>query len=342
MFWGAITEEVEGHARSMSNAADRLDSLGESLASPASDASIWTGPDADSFRYSALGEVIPRIGELAAMIRDLGTALSNEADEQNSASSDGSATGGDSLRGPAPFDPRSTLDGLPGPLKDWLERMEKSELPSKPPPRTASERLVDELTDREKRAADERKVLTEEDMAGIEENYKVARPDETEMKPWPAPPAPPLREQTSPEERRALDQIAVTDPTAIKRLKEIQNEAANQAEDHFGPVNEPAKDHQEDAFRHAYMNALATQHLGEERTERLYTAHEQIPAEGDPREDPRMAMDLHNNEVGRRIANQYPDATKEEMAKHIADAVRKGEMVILDPETGELKPSNQV
>ncbi|MBP2474189.1 hypothetical protein JOF53_003061 [Crossiella equi] len=67
------------------------------------------------------------------------------------------------------------------------------------------------------------------------------------------------------------------------------------------------------------------------------TAHERKPKDTPAAE----AMDLHNNEVGRRIARQYPDAGPDELARRVEAAVRGGEMVVLD-RGGQLAYSDQV
>ncbi|MFF5262977.1 DUF6973 domain-containing protein [Actinomadura viridis] len=93
-----------------------------------------------------------------------------------------------------------------------------------------------------------------------------------------------------------------------------------------------------DAWRHAYWNALMTRDFGAEWTEKFTIAHERI-ADGNP--GSREAMDLYNNEVGRRIALQHPDATNEELAKYIRQAVDGGQMVVIGKD-GQLGWSDQV
>ncbi|MDV6011060.1 DUF6973 domain-containing protein [Haloechinothrix sp. LS1_15] len=92
-----------------------------------------------------------------------------------------------------------------------------------------------------------------------------------------------------------------------------------------------------DAFRHAYWNAQLTQRFGEEWTEEFTTAHE-----GDPDNHPTpVAMDQHNNEVGRRIAVENPDASQQELRELVEQAVRDGEMVVID-QNERLQYSDQV
>ncbi|HVG48080.1 MAG TPA: hypothetical protein VM899_08100 [Rubellimicrobium sp.] len=92
-----------------------------------------------------------------------------------------------------------------------------------------------------------------------------------------------------------------------------------------------------DAFRHAYWNALMAKHFGEDFAAAFASAHEGVPGNAADRE----AMDLHNNELGRRIAREHPDASDEELAKLVSEAVQGGEAVVIDG-GGELAWSDQV
>jgi hypothetical protein len=91
-----------------------------------------------------------------------------------------------------------------------------------------------------------------------------------------------------------------------------------------------------DAFRHAYWNALMTKQFGKDFTERFTSAHEGVENPAD-----REAMDLYNNEVGRRIAEQNPDASDGELADLVQRAIQDGEMVVIDRD-GELAWSDDV
>ncbi|MFA5123960.1 LysM peptidoglycan-binding domain-containing protein, partial [Zavarzinia sp.] len=92
-----------------------------------------------------------------------------------------------------------------------------------------------------------------------------------------------------------------------------------------------------DAFRHAYWNALMTKRFGEDFAARFASAHEGL--HGNPAD--REAMDLYNNEVGRRIATKNPDASEEELADLVQQAIENGEMVVIDRD-GELAWSDEV
>lgn len=98
------------------------------------------------------------------------------------------------------------------------------------------------------------------------------------------------------------------------------------------------KDRQEDAFRHSYWNARMTQEFDARRAKELASMHE-AHADPTPLDEKRETMDLYNNEVGRRIGEQYPDATPEELKQHIRRAIERGEMLVIN-DKGELVPSD--
>lgn len=98
-----------------------------------------------------------------------------------------------------------------------------------------------------------------------------------------------------------------------------------------------SNDGHRDAFRHAYWNAIMTDRFGEDFTERFTTAHEGSPENLADRE----AMDLYNNQVGRRIAAENPDASPRELANLVEQALEDGELIVIDA-NGDLAWSDQV
>ncbi|MPY99544.1 MAG: hypothetical protein GEU97_16380 [Actinophytocola sp.] len=121
----------------------------------------------------------------------------------------------------------------------------------------------------------------------------------------------------------------------VKELADIRQDALHRGETVFD--SEGVTDGHSDAFRHAYWNARMAQRFGDEWAAEFATAHERSPeSHATP-----VAMDLHNNEVGRRIATENPDASPDELAGLIERAVRDGEMVVVDSE-GTLAPSDQI
>lgn len=92
-----------------------------------------------------------------------------------------------------------------------------------------------------------------------------------------------------------------------------------------------------DAFRHAYWNALMIKRFNTNFAQNYANAHEGVAGNPATRE----AMDLYNNSVGRRIALEHPGASDEELANLVQQAVERGDMVVID-KSGHLVWSNQV
>ena len=80
-----------------------------------------------------------------------------------------------------------------------------------------------------------------------------------------------------------------------------------------------------------------TASFGEDFAASFATAHEGFP--GNPAD--REAMDLYNNELGRRIAVDNPGASDAELSSLVADAVSSGEAVVIN-DRNELVYSDQV
>lgn len=145
--------------------------------------------------------------------------------------------------------------------------------------------------------------------------------------------------------RLVVDQKTVTEkeaellnglgPIELNDFKGIHDDAFSEADARF-PSQDRNDDHN-DAFRHAYWNALMTREFGKDWAEDYATAHEQLPGNPGPRE----AMDLYNNEVGRNIAAAHPDASPEELADLIEEAVRKGDTVVVGEDLLP-HPSNEI
>lgn len=119
-----------------------------------------------------------------------------------------------------------------------------------------------------------------------------------------------------------------------KDVYDIQKTARHEAEGIYPRY--PITNSLPDAFRHAYLNAMLTNRFGEEWTARFTTAHERA-VDNTPIG---QAMDLHNNEVGRRIAGEHPEAGPEELKTLVDQAVRNGEMVVINAE-GRLVRSDE-
>jgi hypothetical protein len=98
-----------------------------------------------------------------------------------------------------------------------------------------------------------------------------------------------------------------------------------------------AEDGHNDAFRHAFFNAMLTKEFGVGFASSFGTAHEGVPGN----EADREAMDLYNNELGRRIAVENPQASPQQLAALIHTAIMNGEAIVIDSQ-GELVYSDQV
>jgi hypothetical protein len=167
----------------------------------------------------------------------------------------------------------------------------------------------------------------------ILEKYQVSDAETTE---WPSD-WDPLRfvvDQREVTEKEA-EMLNGLGPLEMNAFKDIHDDAFNAADERFPSPDQ--NDDQNDAFRHAYWNALMVKEYGAEWAEDYATAHEQLPGNPAPRE----AMDLYNNEVGRKIAVANPDASTEELAGLIEQAVRNGETVVVGQDMLP-HPSNEI
>ncbi len=162
--------------------------------------------------------------------------------------------------------------------------------------------------------------------------YQVADDDVTTWPPWPLSIVEDPRTVTD-AEASLLNGLGLL---ALRDFKDIADQAFAAADEQFLP--EDRNDNHNDAFRHAYWNALLTKRFGEEWARNYTTAHEALPDNPAPRE----AMDLYNNEVGRQIAAANPDASEEELAGLVAQAVRDGDMVVVAPDGASLAYSNTI
>lgn len=132
----------------------------------------------------------------------------------------------------------------------------------------------------------------------------------------------------SPEESLILKQLLdAKGPFALKTFYDAMSRADQTTEKRY--QGKGTADGHGDAFRHAYWNALMTREFGEEWTKNYATAHERLG--GNPAN--REAMDLYNNEIGRRVAREHPDVSADELADLIAKEVTAGRtLVINDPQ----------
>ena len=130
---------------------------------------------------------------------------------------------------------------------------------------------------------------------------------------------------------KEMDMLNSMLPWELWDAYEAQRNAQGVSQDYYPTAdNKPGNYDQNDAFRHAYWSALLTKRLGPDWSREFTSAHEGYYSNPGPAE----AMDLYNNEVGRKIAEQHPDASEESLARLIDDAVRKGDLVTIADDEG--------
>lgn len=143
-----------------------------------------------------------------------------------------------------------------------------------------------------------------------------------------------------------MDPITVTDsearllarigPYDAYQVYQIGEQARAEANKRFPGGDQ--HDNQNDAFRHAYANALLTEKFGQDWTNAYGKAHERTFDNPSAVE----AMDLYNNEVGQQIAAANPDASPEELANKVQDAVQNGDTVVVRTDGNGLEWSNRI
>lgn len=142
-----------------------------------------------------------------------------------------------------------------------------------------------------------------------------------------------LQQSVTVREADMLDGLGLS---GLQDFRGVKDKAFNTADARFR--RDDWNDNHNDAFRHTYWNALMTKKYGAEWAAEYATAHEARPGNRPERE----AMDLYNNEAGRRIAQQHPDASEDELADLVEKAVRDGDLVVIDRGGGRLTFTDQI
>jgi uncharacterized protein YukE len=178
------------------------------------------------------------------------------------------------------------------------------------------------------------------DTTKILHDYQVNAVDQEDvLRNWkPSGPAGLVADEVDTITRHEADMLNDLWPWDQKTFQDAKNDAFNFADDRFPSqsIIVGNYDHN-DAFRHAYWNTLMTHHFGEQWAQDYATAHEQLPGNPSVVE----AQDLYNNEVGRRIAIDNPDASPAELADLVERAVNDGDMVVIDT-NGDLRFSDEI
>ncbi len=284
--------------------------------------SPWWGPDAEWFGEEWIRHCVPALRSSASRLAEAAESLVRNADDQERASGGGGVGGA----------------GTPSP-QGWVPAANISPygLPCRVP------------NDKEGVA------LTQEDADRILKDYQVSADPENNGKTkkyepsWLQGFAAWLAGKEFPEiyvlpgEEHLLRRLS---PWELKQMSD-DHEAAFKEADRLYPAsmatpNDPMQegwrnDNQNDAFRHAYWNALMSKNQPPGFAEQYGTAHERLPSNDPTRE----AMDLYNNEVGRRIQQANPNANAQDLAELVQKAVDNGEMVVVDSK-GRLVPSNSI
>ena len=127
----------------------------------------------------------------------------------------------------------------------------------------------------------------------------------------------------------------------LKGFKDIKESAYAVSGERFKKNDEAGKpgaeDGHQDAFRHMYWNVMMTKKFGPEFAEAFGTAHEGVPGNPAARE----AMDLYNNELGRKIVAENPDASDKELQELVMKAITDGKAIVIDKK-GDIQFSDQV
>lgn len=339
--FGANTDELRGVATLFGQQSDEAlqaaDETGHEV-----EAVIWIGADADRFRadYDLTAQ---GLRDLSALLAEHDQMLQQQAEEQDSASGNGQ---GGSGSGRSASESSQSADESAAQQSDGAS--------------AAGDGVSDNAASADRdTSADEHSgnavsgsggpgggtkgpgtgrgpvdgipVRTEDDIDGILNDYQTS-PDEDGRDTYaPLGPIGPKKEMSA-TEAEMLRELSFWEVNALNGIKD---QAYNTASEYYPKSG--AEDGLNDAFRHTYWNALMARERGVDWAEKFATAHEAI--DGNPAY--KEAMDLHNNELGRRIYEKNPNATPQELAELVRDAVESGQAVAVN-DRGELVPSNKV
>ncbi|MGO4145001.1 hypothetical protein AB4Y77_07955 [Paenarthrobacter sp. YAF11_1] len=294
-FYGADVDQLKALSKALANGASLLTSRARELDSLIGQGMTgqgggWQGQDAKRFAADWQGRLRPLLERTTRGLEEASQCVLTNADQQSSASTEGSGTSGS-----------SGTSANPG--NDSTTKTAANPNPGQPTPQE------------------------------ILDNYQVSDAETTN---WPGD-WDPLRfvvdqREVTEKEAELLNGLG---PFEMNAFKGIHDDAFSTADDRFPSADR--NDDQNDAFRHAYWNALMVKEFGADWAEDYATAHEQLPGNPAPRE----AMDLYNNEVGRNVAIANPDASAEELADLIEEAVNNGDTVVVGQDLLP-HPSNEV
>lgn len=298
----------------------------------------WYGPSGGMFEEEWSALHLPGMQAAALGLRAAGQAAARNADAQESTSADlgsagstsGSGSGDSSSTGPGPTgagpDAFVAMAGGGGGGGSWPGSGSGSGDDNNPPdpgPVPLEDRKPPDEILKEYQVSDDKMTDWKPSGPGTWLADKFGQVDLDEMPP----------KTITEKEAEMLDDLSIFEK---KAFQEIHDQAFDEADERF--ASEDKNDDHNDAFRHAYWNALMADEYGTEWAHDYGTAHERIPGNNASRE----AMDLYNNEVGRSIADANPGASREELAGLVEQAVRDGQMVVVAPDGESLVYSDQI
>ncbi len=303
-FYGADVDQLKALSKALANGASLLTSRARELDSVIGQGLTgqgggWQGQDAKRFAADWQGRLRPLLERTTRGLEEASQSVLTNADQQSSASTEGSGgSGGSGSSGSS-----GSGSGSSSNSGDDTTKTSANPNPDQPTPQ--------EILDK----------------------YQVSDAETTN---WPGD-WDPLRfvvdqREVTEKEAELLNGLG---PFEMNAFKGIHDDAFGTADDRFPSADR--NDDQNDAFRHAYWNALMVKEFGADWAEDYATAHEQLPGNPAPRE----AMDLYNNEVGRNVAIANPDASAEELADLIEEAVNNGDTVVVGQDLLP-HPSNEV
>ena len=122
----------------------------------------------------------------------------------------------------------------------------------------------------------------------------------------------------------AEKELAKKDYIAAYKVNQSKNITEEYIDKTYGKEND-FDGTQVNAYRHAMWNAVMTDKMGEAKAKKFADAHEQIPDNPIDHKE----MDLHNNELGRRIAIEYAGQGYDVFSKKIQEAINNGEAKVI-------------
>lgn len=348
-FLGQDTEAVRACADSFLRGGSAIAQLVAEITPRVMDESSWRGKDADQLRSAWQSGVLHDVDRLLDELRTRSRELETHAEEQDGASSAGAGGGLGPGAAVGMGLGAAGLGGLGvGALGAGFAPGLAAGLFSGD--RDGDDGLGNDNDGSSPKGRRTDHTLTQEDADRIYEEYQV-EDDELTMweltgyKRWLAEQAgvdiPDPKEMTK-TEAELLDKL---NPLEMKLFNDVKDQAFDEVSARYGdengddphPGDAPFNDDQADAFRHAYINARNARLFGDDWATDFWTGHERLEINDPARE----AMDLYNNEVGRRIAREHPFASNEKIADLVEQAVADGEMVVID-KSGNLVPSNSI